>query len=117
MNTKQIAEKLVEYCNTDNEEKTYSELYSPEIISVESSDSEFPKCKGMDEIQEKGKWWKENFEVHSLKASRPNVADDFFSVTFTMDTTHKPSGNRSTMTELAVYKVEEGKIVYEEFFY
>jgi len=34
-----------------------------------------------------------------------------------MDTTHRPSGNRSTMSEIAVYEVKEGKIVKEQFFY
>jgi len=34
-----------------------------------------------------------------------------------MDTTHKPSGQRSQMSEIAVYQVEDGKIVKEQFFY
>jgi ketosteroid isomerase-like protein len=34
-----------------------------------------------------------------------------------MDTTHKPSGHRSTTSEIAVYEVKDGKIVKEQFFY
>jgi ketosteroid isomerase-like protein len=34
-----------------------------------------------------------------------------------MHTTHKPSGQRSKMSELAVYEVKDGKIVKEQFFY
>jgi ketosteroid isomerase-like protein len=34
-----------------------------------------------------------------------------------MDTTHKPSGQRSKTSEIAVYEVQEGKIVKEQFFY
>ena len=44
-------------------------------------------------FKRKGKWWKENFEVHSTNVSEPLVADNWFSVKFEMDTTHKPSGN------------------------
>jgi len=34
-----------------------------------------------------------------------------------MDTTHKPSGQRSQSSELGVYRVQDGKIVKEQFFY
>ena len=96
--------------------KPYEELYSKDIVSVEPG-GEFPRCEGMEKVMEKGKWWFENFEVHAESASEPLVADDWFSVRFEMDTTHRPSGQRSVMSEIAVYKVKDGKIVYEEFFY
>ncbi|WP_288959974.1 nuclear transport factor 2 family protein [uncultured Sulfitobacter sp.] len=116
MNTQQIAERLVELFNKGEMETPYIELYSPNITSVEQ-EGEFMKCEGMEEVMKKGAWWQETFDVHSASASNPIVADDWFTVSFTMDTTHKPSGMRSQMTELAVYRTEEGKIVYEEFFY
>ncbi len=65
----------------------------------------------------KNEWWQETFEVHSSKASNPVVADNWFSVKFEMDTTHKPSGQRSQSSEIGVYQVEDGKIVREQFFY
>jgi hypothetical protein len=34
-----------------------------------------------------------------------------------MDITFKPKGNRFSMEEIALYKVAEGKIVTEQFFY
>jgi hypothetical protein len=34
-----------------------------------------------------------------------------------MDVTFKPQSKRFTMEEIAVYKVANGKIAYEEFFY
>jgi hypothetical protein len=34
-----------------------------------------------------------------------------------MDFTFKPQNKRMQMEEVAVYKVADGKIVYEEFFY
>lgn len=117
MNTQQIAQRLVELFNAGDMETPYIELYSPEIISVEQEKSEFQKCTGMEEVMKKGQWWNETFEVHSASASNPVVADDYFSVAFTMDTTHKPSGVRSQESEIAVYRVQDGKIVYEEFFY
>jgi hypothetical protein len=38
-------------------------------------------------------------------------------VVFKMDVTFKPQSRRFQMEEVAVYKVADGKIVYEEFFY
>ena len=34
-----------------------------------------------------------------------------------MDVTSKPQQKRFTMEEVAVYRVADGKVVYEEFFY
>ena len=51
------------------------------------------------------------------KVEGPLVADSHFAVTFKMDVTFKPQSKRFTMEEVAVYKVADGKIVYEEFFY
>mgnify|MGYP001800919341 CR=1 FL=1 len=116
MTTNEVATKLVALFNAGDMEAPYKELYSPNIVSVEQ-EGNFTKCEGMEEVMKKGQWWQENFEVHSASASQPLIADDWFTLTFTMDTTHKPSGMRSEMTEVAVYKVKDGKIVYEEFFY
>ncbi len=118
METKEIATKLVTWCKKGNFEKPYQELYSPKIVSIENDGkSEGGYVEGFDGIQQKGEWWKENFEVHATTVSEPLVADNWFSVKFEMDTTHKPSGHRSTISEIAVYEVKDGKIVKEQFFY
>ncbi len=116
MTTQEVANKLVEYCRLHQEEKAYQELYSPEITSVEMSEP-MKEVHGMDGIEKKGQWWNENFEVHGNTFSDPVVADNHFAVKIWMDTTHKPSGQRSQMNELAVYQVKDGKIWREQFFY
>jgi len=118
MNTNEIATKLVNWCKDGDYEKPYRELYSPKIVSIENDGKgEGGIAEGFEGIQKKGEWWKENFEVHKTTVSEPIVADNWFTVKFEMDTTHKPSGHRSTMSEIAVYEVKEGKIVKEQFFY
>ncbi len=118
METKEIAEKLVQWCNEGDFEKPYKHLYSPEIVSIENDGTaEGAIVKGFDGVAKKGEWWQENFEVHSSKASEPTVAHNWFAVRFEMDTTHKASGQRSTMSEIGVYQVKEGKIIKEQFFY
>ena len=118
MTTQEIANRLVDMFNAGEMMKPYEELYSKDIVSIEhEGKDEMSRCTGMAEIMKKGEWWHENFEVHSAHMSAPVVADDYFAVSISMDTTHKASGNREEMTELAIYKVADGKIVYEEFFY
>ncbi|QCX01686.1 nuclear transport factor 2 family protein [Aggregatimonas sangjinii] len=118
MNTQEIATKLVNWCKEGDFEKPYQELYSPKIVSIENDGKgENGIAEGFEGVQKKGEWWKENFEVHSTEVSEPIVADNWFSVKFNMDTTHRPSGHRSNMSEIAVYEVKEGKIVKEQFFY
>lgn len=117
MNTQEIANNLVEWCNSGQEARCYEELYSPNIVSIEMEGSENQVANGMQEVAKKGEWWKENFEVHSSSTGEPTVADNWFSVRHEMDVTHKPSGNRSTVAELGVYQVADGKIVKEQFFY
>ncbi|GHC43376.1 nuclear transport factor 2 family protein [Ulvibacter litoralis] len=116
MKTEEIANNLVTWFNNNEEARCYQELYSPNIVSVEAT-GEYPTAKGMEEIAKKGEWWNETFEVHSSNASQPIVADNWFSVRFDMDTTHKESGQRSQMSEIGVYQVKDGKIVKEQFFY
>ena len=94
-------------------------LYSPNIVSVESTGNEqMPaELSGIDAIREKNKWWVENNEIHSAEADGPFVADDKFAVHYIFDTTFKPTGKRERMEEMALYTVENGKIVREHFFY
>ncbi|MBV8867656.1 MAG: hypothetical protein JO210_19815, partial [Acidobacteriaceae bacterium] len=62
-------------------------------------------------------WWAANHEVHSAKVEGPLVASSHFAVVFKLDVTFKPQKRRFQMEEVAVYKVADGQIVYEEFFY
>ena len=67
-------------------------------------------------MKAKGEWWVANHEVHSSVVEGPLVASSHFAVKFKMDVTFQaPELRRFTMEEVAVYKVADGKIVYEEF--
>jgi len=45
------------------------------------------------------------------------TADDRFAALFEMDVTFEPTGERTQLREVALYTVENGKIVQEEFWY
>jgi ketosteroid isomerase-like protein len=119
MTTKEIADTLVKMCSKGQFMEAGEKLYSPDIVSIEpgAPPGQSREAKGMEAVRAKGKWWVENHDVHSTTVEGPLVAGPYFTVTFKMDVTHKPSGRRFQMEEVAVYKVADGKIVREEFFY
>jgi len=117
MKIDEIAHHFVNWRNTNNAGKLRAELYSPDIESIEEwNTSEIARVKGMEGLKKKGQSLSQQFEVHNIKASNAVVADNWFSVKFEIDTTDKKSGKRSTLSEIGVYKVEDGKIVKEYYF-
>ena len=118
--TAAIAQELVSLCRMGNNMDAIAKLYSPDIVSVESAGSpEMPaEQRGVDAIVKKNEWWYENNEVHSSEVNGPFIGDDDkFAVQYTFETTFKPTGTRSRMTEMALYTVKNGRIVHEHFFY
>ena len=118
MTTQEIANKLVKLCGAGKFPDAM-EMYSPDIVSMEAGapPGQSREAKGIAAVKAKAEWWAANHEVHSVKVEGPLVAGSHFAVTFKLDVTFKPEGRRFTMEEVAVYKVKDGKIVYEEFFY
>jgi ketosteroid isomerase-like protein len=119
MTTKEVADKLVKLCSEGKFEEATKTLYAPDIVSVEAGapPGQSRESKGLDAVKAKGEWWVANHDVHSVTVEGPLVAAAHFAVTFKLDVTFKPESKRFTMEEVAVYKVANGKIVYEEFFY
>lgn len=119
MTTQEVADSLVKYCSEGKFHEATEALYSPDIVSMEAGapPGTSREAKGIAAVREKGKWWAENHEVHSATVEGPLVAGSHFSVAFKMEVTFKPQARRFRMDEIAVYKVADGKVVYEEFFY
>lgn len=119
MTTQEVAQRLVQLCSQGKFREATDELYSPDIVSVEAGApaGQSRESKGLDAVREKGDWWVANHEVHSATVEGPLVAGSHFAVTFKMDVTFKPQNRRFTMEEIGLYKVSDGKVVYEEFFY
>ncbi len=117
MKIDEIAHRFVHWRNTDEAGRLRAELYSPDIESIEEwNTSEIGHVKGMEGLKKKGQGLSQQFEVHNIKACNPVIADNWFSVKFEIDITDKRLGKRSTLSEIGVYKVDDGKIVKEYYF-
>jgi ketosteroid isomerase-like protein len=119
MTTQEVADKLVELCSQGKFQEATETLYSPDVVSIEAGapPGGSREAKGLAAVKAKGEWWTANHEVHSATVEGPLVAGSHFAVAFKLDVTFKPQAKRFKMEEVAVYKVADGKVVYEEFFY
>lgn len=118
--TADVAHELVSLCRQGLNLDAIAKFYSPDIVSVEAAGSaEMPaEIQGIDAVTAKNKWWLENNNVHSAQANGPFIGDgDQFAVQYIYEMTFKPSGQRKSLTEMALYTVRNGKIVREQFFY
>ena len=118
MTNQEIANRHVELCRKGEYDTCYKELYSQDAVSIEPKGKALVEvAKGMEEFATKGKKWNESMEeFYGSSVSEPIVADDYFCVSMMVDCKMKGQ-ERSKSEELCIYKVENGKIVSEQFFY
>lgn len=120
MNTEQIAQRLVELCRKGEYDRAQVELYAEDAVSIEPEGlppEALGNAHGMEAIREKGRKFNESIEaMHGSSVSDPVIAGNWFSVSMRLDVTMKGMG-RIDMSEICVYRVRDGKIVHEQFFY
>jgi hypothetical protein len=117
MTTQQVASRLVELCRKGQIQQAQSELYGDSMVSIEPSGAPVEKAEGLQAVVEKGRNFAAMIEQHhSLTLTDPTVAGNHFSMGMTLDATMKGRG-RTLLEEICLYKVDQGKIVFEEFFY
>ncbi len=118
MTTQEIAARLVELCRQGQYETAQTELYTEDAISIEPEGNPMSgKVEGLAGIIAKGHQFQAGVEeLHGGSVSDAIVAGNVFAVTITVDATFKGMG-RMLMEEVAAYKVKDGKIIREEFFY
>ncbi len=120
MSAKEIGQQLVAFCKEGKNMEAINALYHNDIESVEAVAPPGGEriAKGIDAIRGKNQWWAENHEIHSAEVAGPFPhGEDKFAVRFNYDVTNKPSGNRMKLDEVAVYSLQDDKIIKEEFFY
>lgn len=115
MTTQEIANSIVSLCRQGQFEKAYTDHFSKDAKSIEPMEG--GTTEGLDAMFAKGEEWAKTFEVHGMEVGDPIVADNYFATTFTLDTTNRKTNERTKSSEVAVYRVVDGKVVSEQFFY
>lgn len=96
-----------------SDEPLWDAHYADDFESVEADGTTHT---GRDQVKGKHEWWYNSHEVHSFKVLDSFVGSDGFGIIYELDVEAKDgSFPRMTMSELAVYTVENGKVVRESF--
>jgi hypothetical protein len=118
MTTQEIAARLTALCKEGKYEQAQKELYADDAKSIEPVHSQgLQTVEGLENIIKKGDLFQSMVEeMHGGYVSDAVVGGNYISLAMGMDVTMKGMG-RTQMDEIVVYKVKDGKIVQEEFFY
>lgn len=112
----EIGQSLVEMFNQGKWEDIEKKWYSKDLTSIEGVGVHLAWV-GYPAVRAKGEEWMKEHQIHGATAEGPFVGSTGFSVRFRMDVETRSTGTREIMDEVAVYTVQDGKIVIEEFMY
>ena len=114
MKIQQIAEEVVKLIREGKNKQAKDTFYADDIVSIEGNGN---KLEGVEAIHQKSADWAiQVSEVHSASVSDPLIAADHFALNIKMDISYK-NGYRAVMDEIAVFEVNDGKIIFEQFFF
>ncbi len=119
MTTQEVAEKLVKLCREGKFEQVQQELFGPEIQSMEpTKEGGWEIETGFDGLKKKAEQWHGMVEeMKDGEISDAQVADNFFTCTWKSMVKYKGAPDFVPMDEIALYQVNDGKVVLEQFFY
>lgn len=117
MTTQQVAHKLRQAIVDTDLATIHDDLFAPGVESIEPQFAPLPHAKGIAQVQEKAQMFGGSIEkLHSREVTEPVVSGDYISLGMSFDASLK-DGNRLQLSEMILYKVQEGRIVSEQFFY
>lgn len=121
MTTQEIASRYYELASQRQIAEIHDTLYADDIVSQEpekaAANGLAVITTGREAIKAKGAARRATIEaIHSYSCSTPIVAGEFFSVVLKQEVTFigRP---RLSLEEIAVFQVQNGRIVKEQFFY
>jgi hypothetical protein len=121
MTTQEIASRYYELASQRQIAEIHDTLYADDIVSQEpekaAANGLAVITTGKAAIKAKGAARRATIEaIHSYSCSSPIVAGEFFSVVLKQEVTFigRP---RLSLEEIAVFQVQNGRIVKEQFFY
>jgi len=117
--TDAMANAYVSLCRQGKFEEAIDRFFSTDHVRIESVNMIDPpaEIRGIDAV--KGNAWASNgnTEIHGADIDGPYMGENRFAVRFAIDTTFKPTGERTTITKMDLYTVEGGRIVRDEVYY
>ena len=110
----EIANRLIALCTKLEFLEAYTELYAEDAVSIDPNYKNEP-FKGLENLIERKEKFLSRVEIHETTVSEPIYAGSYFSVIISMNFTVN-GRDKKMIEELCVYKVENSKIVSQQFF-
>lgn len=113
METEVIAGKLIELCRKGQFLQAQYELYDNDIVSI---DPDGTRTIGSANMHAKEQRFLHHLErIYSISFTDPQIAGNFFTTVLRMEVETQKTGFLN-FSEVCVYQVAGGKIVFEQFF-
>lgn len=116
MATAEVAHGLVSMCQQRQFVEAIAKYYGDDIVSVEAM-GDPAETRGIEAVTANCQSFREKMEIHTMQVEGPYVNGNQFAARFNMDATDTTTGKPFLMDEVAVYKVENDKIVHVQFLY
>ncbi len=116
MNAMEVGQELVRMFNAGQFTEIEDRFWAPKIRSIEGFGVAMA-WDGRKAVRAKNHDWMSTHKIHGASASGPFVGATGFAVKFSMDVEDTTNGQRTTMEEVGVYTLKNGKIIQEEFMY
>ncbi len=114
----EIGAAVVAHLNSGahSDKPLWDKYWSSDVVSIEGVGMGMA-WHGRKAMEEKCAQWISENRVHGCRATGPFVGSTGFAVLLEMDVETIKTGQRQAMKEIAVYTVQNGKVVREEFMY
>lgn len=111
--TELIADKLIDLCRKGQFLQAQHEFYDTNIVSIDPDGS---RTIGAASMHAKEQRFLHHLErIYSICYTKPMIAGNFFTTVLRMEIETKKGGYME-FSEVCVYQVAGGKIVFEQFF-
>ncbi|HTD99459.1 MAG TPA: nuclear transport factor 2 family protein [Mucilaginibacter sp.] len=111
----EIANLLIALVREQKFVEAYEQLYADGAVSIDPNYADKPPLKGLANLVEREKQFLSRTEIHRVNISEPVIVGNYFTISLSMDFTINGQGKKE-LEELCVYKVENGKIISQQFF-
>jgi ketosteroid isomerase-like protein len=116
MDVREIAADYAAMVAAGQMDQAAMKYWSDELVTREALPGDMAETHGKAQAVAKAEGWYANHEIHGFRSEGPFVNGDSFLILMELDVTPK-GGERMQMREVVGYRVAEGRIVEERYYY
>jgi hypothetical protein len=113
-NIEDLAARLIDLCRERQFVQAYKELFAQDAVSIDPVYKNEP-LKGLGNLIEREEQFLAGIKLHEVSVSAPIFAGKYFSLVFSLSFT-PAGGSCQSVEEIAIYQIEDNKIVSQQFF-